>query len=56
MAVPLAAVVSSQLNADVNLQRIMGAQYAVPDYVHISPECRDLLSRIFVVEPNLVSC
>ncbi|PAN21599.1 hypothetical protein PAHAL_3G479200 [Panicum hallii] len=35
------------------IQKIMGAQYAVPDYVHISPECRDLLSRIFVVEPNL---
>jgi len=47
---------SSQLNADVNLQKIMGAHYAVPDYIHISPECQDLLSRIFVVEPNLVSC
>ncbi|RLM99426.1 hypothetical protein C2845_PM06G32480 [Panicum miliaceum] len=35
------------------IQKIMGAQYAVPDYVHISPECRDLLSRIFVVEANL---
>lgn len=34
------------------VQKIMGAQYAIPDYVHVSPECRDLLSRIFVVNPD----
>lgn len=26
-------------------------QYSVPDYVHISPECKHLLSRIFVSNP-----
>uniref|UniRef100_A0A1D1YMQ0 non-specific serine/threonine protein kinase n=1 Tax=Anthurium amnicola TaxID=1678845 RepID=A0A1D1YMQ0_9ARAE len=28
--------------------RIMLAQYKIPDYVHISKDCRDLLKRIFV--------
>ncbi|GJM95920.1 hypothetical protein PR202_ga12713 [Eleusine coracana subsp. coracana] len=27
-------------------------QYSIPDYVHISPECRDLISRIFVADPS----
>ncbi|KAJ1266065.1 hypothetical protein BS78_08G122500 [Paspalum vaginatum] len=35
------------------VQRILGVQYAIPDYVHVSPECRDLLSRIFVVNPQM---
>nr|CAB3498570.1 unnamed protein product [Digitaria exilis] len=26
-------------------------QYSIPDYVHISPECQDLISRIFVANP-----
>ncbi|KAL1204017.1 Serine/threonine-protein kinase SRK2H [Cardamine amara subsp. amara] len=30
------------------IQRIMAVQYKIPDYVHISQECRHLLSRIFV--------
>eukprot|EP00245_Coleochaete_scutata_P005081 TRINITY_DN1835_c0_g1_i2.p1 TRINITY_DN1835_c0_g1~~TRINITY_DN1835_c0_g1_i2.p1 ORF type:complete len:199 (+),score=41.23 TRINITY_DN1835_c0_g1_i2:164-760(+) len=34
------------------IARIMNVQYMVPDYVHISPECRDLLSRIFVALPS----
>lgn len=29
-------------------QRIMAVQYKIPDYVHISQDCRHLLSRIFV--------
>ncbi|XP_062215194.1 serine/threonine-protein kinase SAPK10-like [Phragmites australis] len=33
------------------IQRILGVQYSIPDYVHISPECRDLISRIFVADP-----
>lgn len=37
------------------LQRILGVQYSVPDYVHISPECQDLISRIFVANPSTVS-
>ncbi|PWA39590.1 SNF1-related protein kinase 2.10 [Artemisia annua] len=32
------------------IQRIMAVQYKIPDYVHISQDCRHLLSRIFV--PN----
>ncbi|KAL0422266.1 UNVERIFIED_CONTAM: Serine/threonine-protein kinase SRK2A [Sesamum latifolium] len=30
------------------IQRIMAVQYRIPDYVHISQDCRHLLSRIFV--------
>ncbi|KAJ0231279.1 Serine/threonine-protein kinase SRK2G [Hirschfeldia incana] len=33
------------------IQRIMAVQYKIPDYVHISQECRHLLSRIFVTNP-----
>ncbi|KAL3684608.1 hypothetical protein R1sor_002630 [Riccia sorocarpa] len=31
--------------------RILSVQYAIPDFVHISQECRHLLSRIFVANP-----
>ena len=31
-------------------QRILNVLYAIPDYVHISPECRHLISRIFVAD------
>ncbi|CAJ1963698.1 unnamed protein product [Sphenostylis stenocarpa] len=30
------------------INRIMAVQYKIPDYVHISQDCRHLLSRIFV--------
>ncbi|KAI8532124.1 hypothetical protein RHMOL_Rhmol11G0189100 [Rhododendron molle] len=30
------------------IQRIMAVNYKIPDYVHISQDCRHLLSRIFV--------
>nr|XP_010930862.1 serine/threonine-protein kinase SAPK7 [Elaeis guineensis] len=30
------------------IQRIMSVQYKIPEYVHISQDCRQLLSRIFV--------
>ncbi|XP_020552163.1 serine/threonine-protein kinase SRK2E isoform X2 [Sesamum indicum] len=33
------------------IQRILNVQYSIPDYVHISPECRHLISRIFVADP-----
>ncbi|XP_065876002.1 serine/threonine-protein kinase SAPK7 [Euphorbia lathyris] len=33
------------------IQRIMAVQYKIPDYVHVSQECRHLLSRIFVANP-----
>ncbi|XP_020106827.1 serine/threonine-protein kinase SAPK7-like isoform X2 [Ananas comosus] len=32
-------------------KRIMSVQYKIPDYVHISQDCRQLLSRIFVTNP-----
>ncbi|CAH1441177.1 unnamed protein product [Lactuca virosa] len=34
------------------ISRIMGIQYKIPDYVHISQECKQLLSRIFVANPS----
>ncbi|PHT59773.1 Serine/threonine-protein kinase SRK2I [Capsicum baccatum] len=33
------------------IQRILNVHYSIPDYVHISPECRHLISRIFVADP-----
>ncbi|CAA3005973.1 serine threonine- kinase SRK2A [Olea europaea subsp. europaea] len=33
------------------IQRIMAVQYRIPDYVHISQDCRHLLSHIFVANP-----
>lgn len=29
-------------------QRIMSIQYKIPEYVHVSQDCKELLSRIFV--------
>nr|ANB59167.1 serine/threonine protein kinase 2.2 [Zea mays] len=34
------------------LTRIISVQYAVPDFVRVSMECRHLLSRIFVAKPE----
>ncbi|KAF7846857.1 hypothetical protein BT93_L3659 [Corymbia citriodora subsp. variegata] len=34
------------------ISRIMNVQYKIPDYVHISPDCRHLLSCIFVANPS----
>ncbi|XP_062225668.1 serine/threonine-protein kinase SAPK7-like isoform X2 [Phragmites australis] len=31
--------------------RIMSIQYKIPEYVHISQDCKELLSRIFVANP-----
>ncbi|XP_019422638.1 PREDICTED: serine/threonine-protein kinase SRK2E-like [Lupinus angustifolius] len=33
------------------IHRILNVQYSIPDYVHISPECHHLISRIFVADP-----
>ncbi|PNX73401.1 serine/threonine-protein kinase SRK2E-like protein, partial [Trifolium pratense] len=33
------------------IHRILNVQYSIPDYVHISPECQHLISRIFVADP-----
>ncbi|KAJ9177210.1 hypothetical protein P3X46_012449 [Hevea brasiliensis] len=33
------------------IQRILNVQYSIPDIVQMSPECRDLISRIFVFDP-----
>jgi len=34
------------------IQKIMSVQYKIPDYVHISQDCRHLLSRIFVANSS----
>jgi hypothetical protein len=36
------------------MQRIMQVQYKIPDYVHISLECKQLIARIFVPNPAKV--
>ncbi|XP_027192514.1 serine/threonine-protein kinase SRK2I-like [Cicer arietinum] len=33
------------------IQRVLSVQYSIPDVVQISPECRHLISRIFVFDP-----
>lgn len=33
------------------IQKIMSVQYKIPDYVHVSQDCRQLLARIFVGSP-----
>ncbi|GJM96727.1 hypothetical protein PR202_ga13590 [Eleusine coracana subsp. coracana] len=35
------------------IQRILNVQYSIPDNVNISPECRHLISRIFVGDPAM---
>lgn len=39
---------SYSLMCDLLIQKIMAVQYKIPDYVHISQDCKNLLSRIFV--------
>ncbi|KAJ4777657.1 Serine/threonine-protein kinase [Rhynchospora pubera] len=39
-------------NFKKTISRILGVQYSVPDYVRISPDCRKLLSQIFVSNPS----
>ncbi|KAF2605135.1 hypothetical protein F2Q70_00027695 [Brassica cretica] len=34
------------------VQKIMAVKYKIPGYVHISEDCRNLLSRIFVANPS----
>ncbi|KAJ4714485.1 Protein kinase [Melia azedarach] len=34
------------------IQRILSVHYSIPDYVRVSMECRHLLSRIFVADPE----
>ncbi|CAN6449423.1 unnamed protein product [Victoria cruziana] len=38
-------------NFKKTIQRIVNVQYSIPQYVHISPECQHLISRIFVPDP-----
>ncbi|OAY82870.1 Serine/threonine-protein kinase SAPK7 [Ananas comosus] len=35
----------------LSLQRIMSVQYNIPDYVHVSQDCRQLIARIFIANP-----
>ncbi|KAJ8451043.1 hypothetical protein Cgig2_026852 [Carnegiea gigantea] len=34
------------------IERILSVQYAIPDYVRVSIDCKHLLSRIFVANPS----
>ena len=34
------------------LQRILNVEYSFPPHVNVSPECRDLLSRLLVADPR----
>ncbi|KAG8084388.1 hypothetical protein GUJ93_ZPchr0010g7859 [Zizania palustris] len=34
------------------INRILGVQYSIPDYVRVSSDCRHLLSEIFVDDPS----
>nr|QBW95799.1 sucrose non-fermenting 1-related protein kinase 2.3 [Oxytropis ochrocephala] len=36
-------------------QRVLSVQYSIPNFVQISPECRDLISRIFVFDPERIT-
>ncbi|KAF9600815.1 hypothetical protein IFM89_013050, partial [Coptis chinensis] len=42
---------SDPINLRKIIGRIIGAQYSIPDYVHLSLDCRRLLSQIFVSKP-----
>ncbi|XP_074577851.1 serine/threonine-protein kinase SAPK7-like [Curcuma longa] len=39
-------------NIKKTIRKIMSVQYKIPDYVHISQECRQFISRIFVANPT----
>ncbi|XP_033140695.1 serine/threonine-protein kinase SRK2F isoform X2 [Brassica rapa] len=39
-------------NIRKTIQRILSVHYTIPDYVRISSECKHLLSRIFVADPD----
>ncbi|KAE8725686.1 Serine/threonine-protein kinase SAPK2 [Hibiscus syriacus] len=36
------------------IQRILSVHYSIPDYVRLSKDCKHLLSRIFVADPEKV--
>ncbi|XP_072951602.1 serine/threonine-protein kinase SAPK10-like isoform X1 [Typha angustifolia] len=40
-------------NFQSTIQRILAVQYSIPDCVHVSPTCRELISRIFVENPAM---
>nr|QSH71606.1 serine/threonine-protein kinase SAPK7-like [Hedychium coronarium] len=39
-------------NIKKTIRKIMSVQYKIPDYVHISQDCKQLISRIFVANPT----
>ncbi|XP_057807149.1 serine/threonine-protein kinase SAPK2-like [Salvia miltiorrhiza] len=39
-------------NFKKTINKILSVHYSIPDYVRVSKECRHLLSRIFVADPN----
>ena len=44
----------SSWDVDCLWQRILSVHYSIPDYVRVSMECKHLLSRIFVANPEKV--
>ncbi|KAF9624844.1 hypothetical protein IFM89_015398 [Coptis chinensis] len=42
---------SDPINIRKTIGRILAVQYSIPDYVHLSSDCRLLLSQIFVSNP-----
>nr|XP_010911872.1 serine/threonine-protein kinase SAPK7 [Elaeis guineensis] len=38
-------------NLRKTIQKVMQVQYKIPEYVHISRDCRQLISRLFVANP-----
>ncbi|KAL1540803.1 Serine/threonine-protein kinase sapk2 [Salvia divinorum] len=39
-------------NFKKTINRILSVHYSIPDYVRVSKDCKHLLSRIFVADPN----
>lgn len=38
-------------NIKMTIKKILRARYSIPDYVHLPPDCQDLISKIFVANP-----
>ena len=44
--------IPSHQRVQLMMSRILQSQWAIPAGVHISPECRDLLTRLLVADPH----
>ncbi len=48
---PASSLTTNTVSFYVCLQRIMAVKYAIPSQLRISPECQDLIARIFTANP-----